>query len=228
MRRAVINPYEFNVDLVTSQTAPTRVLALQRSGIVGRTELTELKVLGPFLLVLLSVTCQNTPVRPPLNSKSDIGVAVEKAGHACLYIVNSSLSPGQRVQFITATTPQAAGEAEILVKADETCKDSGQDQSSVIHYSLKTTQGALRRAAPAFAIANFSRALTPTETGMAADLDGDGQLESFRACTSSEGVHLTVWKGKPLEGLRKWHYYYYLGYNVTSDCTEADTKPDTK
>lgn len=187
-----------------------------------------MKALGPSLLVLLLVACQNTTVPPTFNYKSDLGVAVEKAGHACLYIPDSSLSPGQRVQFITATTPQSAGEAEILIKADETCKDSVQDQPGVIHYSLKTTQGALRRAAPAFAIANFSRALTPTEGGMAADLDGDGKPESFRACTSSEGVHLTVWKGKPLEGLRKWHYYYYLGFDVTSDCAEADTKPDTE
>ena len=187
-----------------------------------------MKVLGPALLVLLSVACKNTAVPATFNYKSDLGVAVEKAGHTCLYILDSSLSPGQRVQFVTATTPQAAGEAEILMKADETCNDSAQDKPGVIHYSLKTTQGALRRAAPAFAIANYSRALTPTETGMAADLDGDGKPDSFRSCTSSEGVHLTVWKGKPLEGLRKWHYYYYLGFDVTPDCTEADTKPDTE
>lgn len=187
-----------------------------------------LKVLGPFLLALFSVACQNTPAPQTFNYKSNLGIAIEKAGYACLYIRDSSLTPGQRVQFVTATTPQTAGEAEIVMKADERCNSSGQEQPDLVHYSLKTTQGAFRRAAPAFAIANFSRALTATGIGIVADLDGDGKPAYFRSCTSAEGVHLTVWKGKPLEGVRKWHYYYYLGFDVTSDCTEADTKPDTE
>ncbi|HSJ32552.1 MAG TPA: hypothetical protein VK933_14020 [Longimicrobiales bacterium] len=54
------------------------------------------------------------------------------------------------------------------------------------------------------------------------DLDGDGVPESFRACTSSEGVHLSVWSGEPLRGRRLWQYYYYLGYDVEPDCTDED------
>ena len=187
-----------------------------------------MKVLGPALFVLLSAACQNTPVRPAFHYQADLGVAVEKADHACLYIVNGGLAPGQRVQFVTASTPQTAGEVEILVKGDDTCKDSNQDGPGMIRYSFKVIRGALSSGTLAFAIANSSRPLATTEEGVTADLDGDGQLEFFRACTSSEGVHLTIWKSKPLEGRRKWHYYYYLGYDVTPDCTESDTKPDVE
>jgi hypothetical protein len=115
---------------------------------------------------------------------------------------------------------------EILAKADDRCKDPNQDGLGVFRYSFKVTQGTLRRAAPAFAIANLSQPLKTTEGDVGADMDGDGRTEFFRACTSAEGLHMTIWKGNPLEGQRKWHYYYYLGYDVTPNCTDSDTKPD--
>jgi hypothetical protein len=56
------------------------------------------------------------------------------------------------------------------------------------------------------------------------DLDGDGRREYFRQCTSGEGIHLSVWTGKPLTGRRRWQAYFYLGYDVESTCTTRDTK----
>lgn len=49
----------------------------------------------------------------------------------------------------------------------------------------------------------------------------------FRTCTSSEGVHATAWSGVPLASTRRWHAYYYLGYDVEPDCTDADFREDT-
>jgi hypothetical protein len=182
--------------------------------------------LAPACLGLLALACQTTPPRPVFDYAANLGLAVRKAGHDCLYIPNVALSPGQRVEFVTVSTPQTAGAAEIVAKADDTCKDPSQSGAGVTPYSFKVTQGEMRNAVPAFAIANFTGALTTTDQGVTADLEGDRQQESFRSCTSTEGVHLTVWKGKPLEGIRKWHYYYYLGYDVTPDCTENETRPD--
>jgi hypothetical protein len=58
--------------------------------------------------------------------------------------------------------------------------------------------------------------------GPATELDRDGLPESYRACTSLEGVHLTVWAGEPLRGERLWHHYHYLGYDVEPTCVDAD------
>lgn len=55
-----------------------------------------------------------------------------------------------------------------------------------------------------------------------ADLDGDGVCETFRDCTSHEGVHLTIWSGQPLKGSRWWHAYFYLGYETEPSCVERD------
>ncbi|HET9777083.1 MAG TPA: hypothetical protein VFP77_10985 [Gemmatimonadaceae bacterium] len=49
----------------------------------------------------------------------------------------------------------------------------------------------------------------------------------FRTCASTEGIHATAWSGAPLSSPRRWHQYYYLGYDVEPDCTPADYEPDT-
>jgi len=82
----------------------------------------------------------------------------------------------------------------------------------------------MHRSVPAFAVANFHGPFRETAHGITADLDRNGAIESFRSCTSGEGVHLTIWADQPLEGLRKWHDYYYLGYDVDADCTASETQ----
>lgn len=54
------------------------------------------------------------------------------------------------------------------------------------------------------------------------DLDGNGELESYRQCTSREGVHVTVWAGAPLSSPRVWHAYHQLGNDTEPNCTDAD------
>ena len=49
-----------------------------------------------------------------------------------------------------------------------------------------------------------------------------GKRLYFRACTSGEGMHLTVWSGKLLVGKRVWHAYHYLGYDVEPNCKPKD------
>lgn len=56
-----------------------------------------------------------------------------------------------------------------------------------------------------------------------ADPDQNGELEFFGFCTSVEGVHLTVWTGQVAKGVRRWHKYHPLFYDVEPSCTEAET-----
>ena len=51
------------------------------------------------------------------------------------------------------------------------------------------------------------------------DLEDDGTPGYFRFCTSNEGIHLTVWSGAPPEGVRRWHAYYFLAYDVEPSCS---------
>jgi hypothetical protein len=54
------------------------------------------------------------------------------------------------------------------------------------------------------------------------DLDEDGKPEFFRRCTGFEGIHFTIWTGKPLKGKRLWHSFYYLDYDTKADCRKKD------
>ena len=191
----------------------------------GQTENPHLKSLMP-VFALIFASCHPSSHPQALNYSADLGIAVEKNNHSCLLIANAGLSPGHRIFFVTDATPQTFGEAEILGKAGELCLDSDQQNPGATAYSIKTIQGALRKGTPAFAFAKSINPMEVSEGYLKADLDNNGQANTFRTCTSSEGVHLTIWEGKPLEGKRKWHSYYYLGYDVTSNCTESEMKSD--
>ena len=175
--------------------------------------------------LLLLAACQKPHPKPAFNYDIMLGVAIEKARRTCLDIRSQALFPGQPIRLVIPSMPPAVIEAEITRPNSTACASAHQNTPGLYYYEFRVVNGTLPNAVPAFALASYQGNLTVTDTGVIGDLDGDGQPETFRSCTSSEGVHLTVWKGKPLSGLRKWHSYYYLGYDVEPDCTEADTKP---
>lgn len=49
----------------------------------------------------------------------------------------------------------------------------------------------------------------------------------FRICASTEGLHASAWAGVPLASSRRWHDYYYLGYDVDPTCEESEYKADS-
>lgn len=54
------------------------------------------------------------------------------------------------------------------------------------------------------------------------DLNEDGKPEFFRSCGGYEGTHFTIWAGKPLEGKRIWHSFYYVDYDTVPTCKKKD------
>ena len=63
-------------------------------------------------------------------------------------------------------------------------------------------------------------ALSPTSDGAVRIRNRAGTIFILRQCASSEGLHLTVWKGAE----RVWHDYYALGYDVEPTCTDEETR----
>lgn len=182
-----------------------------------------------FGVVLILLDSANIlQAKPDLNYSADLGIAIEQSGRACLEIRNSDLANGHKIQFVNSDSQPTTGEAEIVRRVDQGCTSTGHSTPGLSHYELRVVRGTLAPSTPAFALVDFSGPLTVKDTFVTGDLDGDGHVEAFRSCTSSEGVHLTVWKGPPLRGTRKWHYYYYLGYDVEPSCTKRDTKPGNR
>ena len=57
-------------------------------------------------------------------------------------------------------------------------------------------------------------------TGVSVRVPGRGGPYTFRYCASMEGMHITAWQGQR----RVWHEYYYVGYDLEPDCTDAEVR----
>ena len=159
--------------------------------------------------------------------ESQVGLVEASAeGSLCLTASNPNLSNGTPVTFIFAYKPQDAARA-VIEKKVGSCSPGLDPNPNVSFYLLKLA--ANERAldpgeprVPAIAVIRSAKPVLVKHGIASADLDSDGQKEFFRICTSNEGLHLTVWSGKPLQGKRRWHSYYYLGYDVVPTCRKKD------
>jgi hypothetical protein len=174
-----------------------------------------------LLLVLLTVSGQtHTAARKDWSFAGHIGIAASKSGKVCLGIRNPSLATGSAIRLINPMLPQTEMKGTI-VAPDSSCTGtagSGEDQ----HYYAIQTGKAQVSAMPLIAISGFSGTFRKKGNLLVADLDADGSEESFHSCTSTEGIHFTVWSGQPLDGKIRWHQYYYLGYDVSPTCTPKE------
>ena len=163
---------------------------------------------------------------------SAVGVAGYITGQRlCLAIANGSVVPGTRI--VLAWAPIAGTrDAPALLVAETQAPATGScigDSTFVSFaeygdslYPLTMVRGQASGGAFYFAVVAAPRDVTIRGSRLFTDLDGNGRLETYRACTSSEGVHLTIWAGEPLRSRRLWHRYAYLGYDVVPSCRPAD------
>jgi hypothetical protein len=97
------------------------------------------------------------------------------------------------------------------------------------NYDLKFADGStLPKMTPLIAVVGSAGAFSVApNSNVSANLDQDNKTESFRACSASDGVHLTVWSGNQLDGTLLWHGYYYEPGNTGAGpaCTPKETTP---
>lgn len=158
--------------------------------------------------------------------KSHVGVVdVNERGNTCLIISNGGLSYGIPVNIIVLSKRQSIVRARIKEKLGQSCSHNPDIQDASF-YSLEfgASENAFtmkERQTAGIAVVS-ERGIVVQHGKASVDLDNDGRREFFRDCTSNEGVHLTVWTGVPLLGKRRWHFYYYLGYDVVPSCKRKD------
>jgi hypothetical protein len=179
-------------------------------------------LLGFLSLVFFCVLTTRGDDRP-FDYDSHLGIALDRLGLVCLTIDNGRLSVKQRITLVIPSRPQSIAQAEVLRAAPDLCQNTGSDRAGAHYYVLRMVSGSIAANGPTIAVLNPARSLMVKGGVVMGDLEGNGHSEYFRQCTSSEGVHLTVWTGRPLRGKRRWHRYFYLGYDVQSDCAPAET-----
>jgi hypothetical protein len=190
----------------------------------------------------LIVTCgcqsETAKVDPPPQTafryEQQIGVAKIQRGanQGCLALVDPSIKPGTKITLVDQPAEtllsQTAGvnESSVVERLSQDCDDGHMfttelSASGPAYYRIQTVKE-WQGNSYLIAIADPSGPVAVKEGGIEGDLDGDGTKESFRVCTSGEGVHYQVWTGEPLKGRPRWHWYVYAGYDTASSCTEKE------
>jgi hypothetical protein len=185
-----------------------------------------LKTLSATISVLVCavVLCKTGgAAEQPFDYDSQLGV-VEMGERICLTIPNDKLSAGDIVHLIFPQESQLHIEATIASKSPKSCSSNPDIRPTDSFYVLQVKGEKFEVPAIALGIVNYKSTFKLQDGLWGFNPRNDASWEFFRSCASTEGLHLTVWRGRPLKGKRTWHRYYYLGYYVEADCTDADYK----
>jgi hypothetical protein len=175
-----------------------------------------------FALAIISVFAMGTS-RAQINILTQIGVAdVSKNRDGCLTIVNSTLRGNDEIYLIYLEKPQYFITTQIVNRLSQSCSKNADIPKGASFYSFRIKEAKKEIIWPTIAVADYKGILKVEKGNVHTNLIGGGTFESFRVCTSKEGLHLTVWDHEPIKGKRLWHEYYYLGYDVETSCTERD------
>jgi hypothetical protein len=141
-----------------------------------------------------------------------------------LEIKNPNLAANDEIVVVDPNEPQKIARAAIVEKVSGDCSQARIYDGGGACYKLQAISGKIDEIIIAFGIAKAPASFAIRRGSVSTDLDNDRVAEHFRVCASMEGPHLTVWSGRPLEGKRQWHRYFYLGYDLEPNCVEGDTK----
>lgn len=151
---------------------------------------------------------------------TNVGIAVVTNESACLAIGNPSLAPNVRVHVVD--TAQQHDFPAAIVGARPSCAEKS---PGTYGYEIRFEGERLPAPAVGIAVVGGGASFGRRGAELAADIDHDQRQEFFRTCTSSEGVHATIWSEVPLTGPRRWHQYLTLGYDTEATCTPAEVNP---
>lgn len=152
-----------------------------------------------------------------------LGVAeVEQHGEVCLTIQNPKLKPGDSASVVS--TEGGVEQAQVTAKLEKSCSRDPNTAPGDSFYTLQLAKNRLPPSTLGLGIADYSGPFENQGEFMAFNtVRLEGKADYFSSCSGSEGVNLMVWNGVPRQGALEWHRYYYLGYDVDTTCTAADT-----
>ena len=160
------------------------------------------------------------------NKITDLATHIGWIHNNCLAIKNGNLDPGNEVMIVSFEKEQQSYAASIDKKADSNtnCPQLLEDRKAInltegyAFYILKQGTSKLDLGIGLVGTKPKLQKLNGQITG---DINNDALLEYFTQCSSSEGIHFSVWSEKPYQGEPVWTGYYYLGYDIEPNCPEV-------
>jgi hypothetical protein len=154
----------------------------------------------------------------------DIGlVAASHERHFCLSIKNGKLKPGQTLTLVWLPISDIRQTAEIRSASVRKLRTGScaavNSMGGDAAYDLDP--GNLDPEKIYIAVVGSHADLRIVDRVVEGKLDPRNSV-SFRACSSMEGLHFSVWTSDALKKKQVWHRYFYLGYDVEPTCKDAD------
>jgi hypothetical protein len=144
---------------------------------------------------------------PPASYLPRVGVAVSTGSRTCLAIQNANVTTGSPVTLVTPTLPQSFVQGQVGAVSQSPCPVSQNLNPAVTSYDVQAS--GIAKLTPLIGVLGTPGSFSQQNNNVQADLDQNGKAEFFRACSASDGVHLTVWSGAPTTGAVIWHGVYY-------------------
>ena len=140
-------------------------------------------------------------------------------------IHNANVAPNTPVTLVSPLPPGSFIQAEVTGPSQSACPVSKEVDPTVSNYEIHVSQEFIQKLTPLIAVLGASSQFSMApNNNVQADLDQNGKIETFRACSGPDGIHLTVWSGNPLDGTLLWHGYYYEPSNpgLGPSCTPKE------
>ena len=188
-----------------------------------------LGLLATVVVMLVACTSRQNPesksVSPdrPDTYTPKIGLGVRTAARTCFAIHNGDLTSGTAVTLVFPLAPIRAVQGAVSNLSKEPCPISQNVDTTVSNYDLDV-KASIPNLAPFIVVLGTPAVTTNTNNVAQADLNQNGQTQTFRACSADNGIHLTVWSGAPVQGKLLWHGLYYESSNpnIGPSCAPAE------
>lgn len=174
------------------------------------------------------------PAKPGFDYRTRIGIAGTGHGTTCLAIQASQLPAGTPVALVWVPAVGEKGQPSVL-RAETMTRDSSACPMDVgpefgeyedTRYPVRLVRGQLDSTAFYFGVLAPAEQLRIRGRSIVGALDKTASRTTFRACTTNEGLHLTVWRGEPLIGRRVWHRYVHFEYDTRMLCRGPDYRQE--
>ena len=145
----------------------------------------------------------------------------------CFTAKETTLLPGTRATIVFTGVPQRSVVGRITERAKLPCiPGPPMPPADSMQYIAEMPRDTFDRSTPIVVLGPIPKPEQRGDTVTIAIEPGQPPIR-FRVCASTEGLHATAWAGVPVAATRRWHAYYYLGYDVDPTCSEAEYAPDT-
>ena len=145
----------------------------------------------------------------------------------CFDAPDLGLPPGAPVTVVHSAFPQYSTTGKLGKRGKSPCFPPPRASPDSMQYAVDAPGDTIgRRGVPIILVGRLPNAKMRGDT-VELEVEAGKQPWRFRSCASAEGIHATAWAGVPLASERRWHAYYYLGYDVEPDCTPADYASDS-